>query len=159
MGHRSHSAAPMDSPSVRYRGRSQSPTGHRSLSPPEHRSIPYSHGYVHTTRYEIYPLETLRFIHRQDETCKGELTMRVLPPRLSRFGSRSATATPTGSPKKRQLPQIPAALKERVSQDLEERARFMRHRNRQSIYRSTGMGGEFAWTFLSTKGASNWCFK
>ncbi|XP_018373948.1 PREDICTED: regulating synaptic membrane exocytosis protein 2 isoform X1 [Trachymyrmex cornetzi] len=104
MGHRSHSAAPMDSPSIRYRGRSQSPTGHRSLSPPEHRSIPYSHGYVHTTR----------------------------------FGSRSATATPTGSPKKRQLPQIPAALKERVAQDFEERARFMRHRNRQSIYRSTG---------------------
>ncbi|KMQ94170.1 regulating synaptic membrane exocytosis protein 2, partial [Lasius niger] len=107
MSHRSHSAAPMDSPSVRYRGRSQSPTGHRSLSPPEHRSIPYSHGYVHTTR----------------------------------FGSRSATATPTGSPKKRQLPQIPAALKERVAQDLDERARFMRHRNRQSIYRSTGTGG------------------
>ncbi|XP_011873146.1 PREDICTED: regulating synaptic membrane exocytosis protein 2-like [Vollenhovia emeryi] len=106
MGHRSHSAAPMDSPSVRYRGRSQSPTGHRSLSPPEHRSIPYSHGYVHP-----------------------------------RFGSRSATATPTGSPKKRQLPQIPAALKERVAQDFGEPTRFMRHRNRQSIYRSTGMGG------------------
>lgn len=52
IGHRSHSAAPMDSPSVRYRGRSQSPTGHRSLSPPEHRSIPYSHGYVQTTRYK-----------------------------------------------------------------------------------------------------------
>lgn len=61
---------------------------------------------------------------------------------LFRFGSRSATATPTGSPKKRQLPQIPAALKERV-QDFEERARFIRHRNRQSMYRSTGMGGEF----------------
>ncbi|XP_043284351.1 uncharacterized protein Rim isoform X2 [Venturia canescens] len=112
MGHRSHSAAPMDSPNIRYRGRSQSPTGHRSLSPPEHRSIPYPHGYM--------------------------------PPR---FGSRSATATPTGSPKKRQLPQIPAnlhaALKERVTQDLEERARFMRHRNRQvhTTYRSTGMGG------------------
>ncbi|XP_024870617.1 regulating synaptic membrane exocytosis protein 2 [Temnothorax curvispinosus] len=108
MGHRSHSAAPMDSSSVRYRGRSQSPTGHRSLSPPEHRSIPYSHGYVHTTR----------------------------------FGSRSATATPTGSPKKRQLPQIPAALKERVAQDFDERAiRFVRHRNRQLIYRGMGMGG------------------
>nr|XP_012225588.1 PREDICTED: regulating synaptic membrane exocytosis protein 2 isoform X2 [Linepithema humile] len=105
MGHRSHSAAPMDSPSVRYRGRSQSPTGHRSLSPPEHRSIPYSHGYVHSTR----------------------------------FGSRSATATPTGSPKKRQLPQIPATMKERIAQDLEERARFMRHRSRP-MYRSTGMG-------------------
>lgn len=65
-----------------------------------------------------------------------------LPLLLFRFGSRSATATPTGSPKKRQLPQIPAALKERVTQDFEERARFMRHRNRQSIYRSTGMGGK-----------------
>ncbi|CAL7943219.1 unnamed protein product [Xylocopa violacea] len=109
MGHRSHSAAPMDSPSLRYRGRSQSPTGHRSLSPPEHRSMPYSsHGYV--------------------------------PPR---FSSRSATATPTGSPKKRQLPLIPMALKERAVQDLEERARFMRHRTRQvhTTYRSTGMGG------------------
>ncbi|XP_026667636.1 uncharacterized protein LOC108622897 isoform X14 [Ceratina calcarata] len=108
MGHRSHSAAPMDSPSLRYRGRSQSPTGHRSLSPPEHRSIPYSHGYV--------------------------------PPR---FSSRSATATPTGSPKKRQLPLIPTALKERAAQDLQDRARFMRHRNRpvHNTYRSTGMGG------------------
>ncbi|XP_015120560.1 regulating synaptic membrane exocytosis protein 2 [Diachasma alloeum] len=112
MGHRSQSAAPMDSPNLHYRGRSQSPTGHRSLSPPEQRSIPYSHGYM-----------------------------------PARFGSRSATATPTGSPKKRQLPQIPAklhaALKERVAQDLEERARLMRHRNRQmhTTYRSTGMGG------------------
>ncbi|XP_046485898.1 regulating synaptic membrane exocytosis protein 2 isoform X14 [Neodiprion pinetum] len=112
MGHRSHSAAPMDSPSVHYRGRSQSPTGHhRSLSPPEHRTVPYSHGYG------------------------------------SRFGSRSATATPTGSPKKRQLPQIPAnlhaALKERVTQDLEERTKFIKHRTRQfhTTYRSTGMGG------------------
>ncbi|XP_076639430.1 rab3 interacting molecule isoform X8 [Colletes latitarsis] len=108
MGHRSHSAAPMDSSSLRYRGRSQSPTGHRSLSPPEHRSMPYSHSYVST-----------------------------------RFCSRSATATPTGSPKKRQLPIIPAALKERASQDLEERNRFMRPHNRQvhTTYRSTGMGG------------------
>ncbi|XP_012284528.2 regulating synaptic membrane exocytosis protein 2 [Orussus abietinus] len=111
LGHRSHSAAPMDSASIPYRGRSQSPTGHRSLSPPEHRSILYSHAYG------------------------------------PRFGSRSATATPTGSPKKRQLPQIPAnlhaALKERVAQDLEERTRFIKHRNRQvhTTYRNTGMGG------------------
>ncbi|XP_076247593.1 rab3 interacting molecule isoform X4 [Calliopsis andreniformis] len=105
MSHRSHSAAPMDSPSLRYRERSQSPTGHRSLSPPEHRSMPYSHGYV-----------------------------------PSRFASRSATATPTGSPKKRQLPLAP---KERAAQELEERTRFMRHRTRQvhTTYRSTGMGG------------------
>ncbi|XP_032455052.1 regulating synaptic membrane exocytosis protein 1 isoform X14 [Nasonia vitripennis] len=115
LGHRSHSAAPMDSPSLHYRGRSQSPTGHRSLSPPDHRSIPYTSGYMSASNFY-------------------------------RIGSRSATATPTGSPKKRQLPQIPAnlhaALKERVAQDLEERARFIRHRNRpmHTFYRS-GMGG------------------
>ena len=64
---------------------------------------------------------------------------------FSRFSSRSATAPPTGSPKKRQLPLIPSALKERAAQDLEERARFMRHRSRQvHTYRSTGMGGERA---------------
>lgn len=73
----------------------------------------------------------------------------------SRFQSRSATATPTGSPKKRQLPQVPhtsnsrSALRERLVQDFEERGvgRFSRHRARQThhqhqqTYRSTGMGG------------------
>ncbi|XP_058801832.1 uncharacterized protein LOC131670334 isoform X2 [Phymastichus coffea] len=108
LSHRSHSAAPMDSPMLHYRGRSQSPTGHRSLSPPDHRGMPYSPGYI-----------------------------------SARFASRSATATPTGSPKKRQLPQIPATLnatlKERVAQDFEERARYLRHRHRplHSIYRGS----------------------
>uniref|UniRef100_A0A8W7PNK0 C2 domain-containing protein n=1 Tax=Anopheles coluzzii TaxID=1518534 RepID=A0A8W7PNK0_ANOCL len=71
-----------------------------------------------------------------------------------RFQSRSATATPTGSPKKRQLPQVPhmsrnAAIRERFIQDFEERSggRFARHRGRQShhqpTYRSTGMGGRW----------------
>ncbi|XP_055680210.1 regulating synaptic membrane exocytosis protein 2 isoform X3 [Lutzomyia longipalpis] len=71
-----------------------------------------------------------------------------------RFQSRSATATPTGSPKKRQLPQVPQAsrnaiIRERLAQDFEERpggGRFARHRVRhsqhhQQTYRSTGMGG------------------
>ncbi|XP_059618356.1 regulating synaptic membrane exocytosis protein 2 isoform X5 [Phlebotomus argentipes] len=71
-----------------------------------------------------------------------------------RFQSRSATATPTGSPKKRQLPQVPqgsrnAAIRERLAQDFEDRpggGRFARHRVRhgqhhQQTYRSTGMGG------------------
>ncbi|XP_014219658.1 regulating synaptic membrane exocytosis protein 2-like [Copidosoma floridanum] len=112
LSHRSHSAAPMDSPSLCYRGRSQSPTGHRSLSPPDHRSIPYSSGYA-------------------------------MP---ARFGSRSATATPTGSPKKRQLPQIPgnlhAALKERAIPDFDG-TRFLRHRNHRPMhnyYGGRGMG-------------------
>ncbi|XP_076380848.1 rab3 interacting molecule isoform X4 [Megalopta genalis] len=106
MSHRSQSAAPMVASSLRYRGRSQSPTGHRSLSPPEHRSMPYSHSYVST-----------------------------------RFASRSATATPTGSPKKRQLPMIPAMLKERVDQDLQERVTFMRHHNRPVHTYGSSMGG------------------
>lgn len=69
----------------------------------------------------------------------------------SRFQSRSATATPTGSPKKRQLPQVPqssrsANLRERLNQDFDERSgRFARYRMRQGqhpqTYRSTGMGG------------------
>lgn len=70
----------------------------------------------------------------------------------SRFQSRSATATPTGSPKKRQLPAVPqssrsANLRERLNQDFDERSgRFARYRMRQGplpqTYRSTGMGGE-----------------
>ncbi|XP_043476494.1 regulating synaptic membrane exocytosis protein 2 [Leptopilina heterotoma] len=97
LSHRSHSAALMDS--HHYRRRSQSPTGHRSLSPPDHRSVPYSHSYM-----------------------------------AARFTSRSATATPTGSPKKRQLPQIPQnlqiALKDRGVGDFTDRARFIKHRSR-----------------------------
>ncbi|XP_059618331.1 regulating synaptic membrane exocytosis protein 2 isoform X2 [Phlebotomus argentipes] len=73
---------------------------------------------------------------------------------LSPPDDRSATATPTGSPKKRQLPQVPqgsrnAAIRERLAQDFEDRpggGRFARHRVRhgqhhQQTYRSTGMGG------------------
>lgn len=73
----------------------------------------------------------------------------------NRFQSRSATATPTGSPKKRQLPQIPPAanrsvMRDRLTQDFDERSggRFSRYRTRQThhthhqaTYRSTGMGG------------------
>ncbi|XP_042862005.1 regulating synaptic membrane exocytosis protein 2-like isoform X3 [Penaeus japonicus] len=74
-----------------------------------------------------------------------------------RMPSRSATATPTGSPKKRQLPQIPSALQlssrdkvtqqhsymERSSQDLEERARQMKMRMQQmQSFRPGGSGSD-----------------
>lgn len=87
-----------------------------------------------------------------------------------RFQSRSATATPTGSPKKRQLPQVPGqgggatssrsanVFRDRFSQDFDDESGnvsgngggggngngFSRHRSRQAhqqTYRSTGMGG------------------
>ncbi|XP_031621686.1 regulating synaptic membrane exocytosis protein 2 isoform X2 [Contarinia nasturtii] len=91
-----------------------------------------------------------------------------------RSQSRSATATPTGSPKKRQLPQVPQNSmsagsstnrmvlrdRDRLMQDFEERGigRFSRYRTRQphhhshhqQTYRSTGMGGwERCYTGLS----------
>ncbi|XP_021924276.1 regulating synaptic membrane exocytosis protein 2-like isoform X3 [Zootermopsis nevadensis] len=115
MGQRSHSAAPTDSPSLHSRSRSKSPRrmgDHRSLSPPE--------GRMH--------------LHGQS------IPSHAYVPRFS----RSATATPTGSPKKRQLPQIPHALqkvlKERVTQDLEDRARMMKQRMQMMQgTRSSGM--------------------
>lgn len=128
VGQRSHSAAPSDSPSMHHsRSRSKSPRrmgDHRSLSPPEGRTF-----------------------------CPEYDTMMPTHAYGPRFQSRSATATPTGSPKKRQLPQVPQvlqrALKERVSQDLEERAnsKMQRMKSAQTKYRSTGMGGKFLLNF------------
>lgn len=91
MGQRSHSAAPTDSPSLHSRSRSKSP---RRMG--EHRSLSPPEGRMH---HHGQPIPSHAYV-----------------PRFS----RSATATPTGSPKKRQLPQIPQALqkalKERVTQ-------------------------------------------
>lgn len=96
-GQRSHSAAPCDSPRMHMsRSRSKSP---RRSATDYHRSLSPP-----DCRLSDYAPTTYK---------------------LSRFQSRSATATPTGSPKKRQLPQVPQALaralQERVSQDLEEK--------------------------------------
>ena len=68
-----------------------------------------------------------------------------------KFQSRSATATPTGSPKKRQLPKVPqisrnAAIRDRLMQDFEDRSTGRRHRGARQQhmpqYRSTGQGGK-----------------
>ncbi|XP_063224160.1 regulating synaptic membrane exocytosis protein 2 [Bacillus rossius redtenbacheri] len=116
MSQRSHSAAPTDSPSMHSRSRSKSP---RRMS--DHRSLspPEARGH-HMPSHAYVP----------------------------RFSSRSAAATPTGSPKKRQLPQIPhtlqKALKERMTQDMEERARMMKTRMKlMQDYRTSGMGGRW----------------
>ncbi|XP_076254332.1 rab3 interacting molecule isoform X5 [Rhynchophorus ferrugineus] len=78
------------------------------------------------------------------------------PPAVgSRFQSRSATATPTGSPKKRQLPQVPHALvrtlQERVAQDLEDRSVGCNNRRGKYVhtYRSTGSSWERRYSGLS----------
>lgn len=93
-GQRSHSAAPCDSPSTHVsRSRSKSP---RCSATDHHRSL-------------------------SPPDCRRVTTAVTYG--ATRFQSRSATATPTGSPKKRQLPQVPQALakalQERVTQDLE----------------------------------------
>lgn len=72
----------------------------------------------------------------------------------SRFQSRSATATPTGSPKKRQLPQVPNTLArdlhDRVVQDFEDRPQRQRGvRYQVPTYRISGSGWERRYSGLS----------
>lgn len=117
---RSHSAAPCESPSV-HMSRSRSKSPRRSAT--DHRSL-----------------------SPPDVRIPADYTPTGY--NMPRFQSRSATATPTGSPKKRQLPQVPhalaRALQERVAQDLEERGN-RGHRVRYMhahTYRSTGSGWE-----------------
>nr|XP_043068002.1 regulating synaptic membrane exocytosis protein 2 isoform X1 [Drosophila bipectinata] len=154
LSQRSHSAAPSDSyhsggggggvPSggVGYGYRSTSPR-RGSLSPPDDRYIDYPVLPVHGS-----PNAPSAYQGPGGASSASAATQQ------QRFQSRSATATPTGSPKKRQLPQVPqtsrsAMLRDRLGQDFDERlasgGRFGRHRTRQphhqATYRSTGMGG------------------
>ncbi|CAB3238482.1 unnamed protein product [Arctia plantaginis] len=96
---RSQSAAGVARPN---RARSKSPR--RSLSPPNDRDWRYA-------------------VNEERGNDATRLPTHAYAPR---FQSRSATATPTTSPKKRQLPQIPhqsaqRAVRAQVSADLEER--------------------------------------
>lgn len=119
--------------SMSQRSQSAAPSDYRSdrrgsLSPPDDR---YMSG---SKDYPVLPLQ-----QQQSFTPK--------------FQSRSATATPTGSPKKRQLPKVPqisrnTAIRDRLMQDFEDRSTGRRHRGpRQGYhlpqYRSTGQGGDF----------------
>jgi regulating synaptic membrane exocytosis protein 2 len=116
-----------------HRSQSAAPSDYRgerrgSLSPPDDR---YMSG---SKEYPVLPLQ-----QQQSFTPK--------------FQSRSATATPTGSPKKRQLPKVPQisrnpAMRDRLMQDFEDRSMMgRRYRGRHAYhlpqYRSSGTGGEF----------------
>ncbi|EDV48663.2 LOW QUALITY PROTEIN: uncharacterized protein Dere_GG16745 [Drosophila erecta] len=154
LSQRSHSAAPSDGyhsssgggvggvPSYGYR--STSPR-RGSLSPPDDRYIDYPVLPVHGSSPNAPSVY---------QGPGGASSAAATASQQQRFQSRSATATPTGSPKKRQLPQVPqtsrsAMLRDRLGQDFDERlasgGRFGRHRTRQphhqATYRSTGMGG------------------
>ncbi|XP_026323576.1 regulating synaptic membrane exocytosis protein 2 isoform X2 [Hyposmocoma kahamanoa] len=110
------------------RARSKSPR--RSLSPPGDYSVHDGRGAM----------------------CAGRLPTHAYAPR---FQSRSATATPTTSPKKRQLPQIPhqntqQAVRAQVSADLEERKWIGPHHIGATLtYRSTPQGWERHYAGLS----------
>lgn len=80
ISHRSRSAAPTDSPSQHYRSRSKSPT-------------------MISDRRSLSPPD-YRYPGGVPSYRQGS----------SRFLTRSATATPTSTPKKRQLPQIPGTM-------------------------------------------------
>ncbi|XP_037945619.1 uncharacterized protein LOC119678050 isoform X2 [Teleopsis dalmanni] len=154
LSQRSHSAAPSDN----YHGvsgghgyyRSNSPR-RGSLSPPDERYIDYQVLPTHAAASTAYGVQSggsgAVVTGGTAAAATGATTQQT------RFQSRSATATPTGSPKKRQLPQVPqtsrsAMLRDRLGQEFDERiagSRFSRHRTRQphhqATYRSTGMGG------------------
>ncbi|KAL7021097.1 hypothetical protein ACKWTF_011753 [Chironomus riparius] len=117
--------------SMSHRSQSAAPSDYRSerrgsLSPPDDRYITSSKD------YPVLPLQQQQSFPQK-------------------FQSRSATATPTGSPKKRQLPKVPQisrnpAIRDRLMQDFEERSMGRsRYRVRQGYhipqYRSTGAGG------------------
>ncbi|XP_063633635.1 regulating synaptic membrane exocytosis protein 2 isoform X13 [Cydia splendana] len=113
------------------RARSKSPR--RSLSPPADRDGSW--------RYTVC-----------EEREATRLPTHAYAPR---FQSRSATATPTTSPKKRQLPQIPhqsgqRAVRAQVSADLEERKWIAPHHIGATLtYRSTPQGWERHYAGLS----------
>ncbi|XP_026726002.1 regulating synaptic membrane exocytosis protein 2-like isoform X2 [Trichoplusia ni] len=127
---RSQSAAGVARPA---RARSKSPR--RSLSPPADRD-----GWRYT-------------VNEDRGSDASRLPTHAYAPR---FQSRSATATPTTSPKKRQLPQIPhhqsgqRAVRAQVSADLEERKWIAPHHIGATLtYRSTPQGWERHYAGLS----------
>ncbi|XP_063374161.1 uncharacterized protein LOC134661872 isoform X2 [Cydia amplana] len=92
----------------------------------------------------------------RDRVCEErEATRLPTHAYAPRFQSRSATATPTTSPKKRQLPQIPhqsaqRAVRAQVSADLEERKWIAPHHIGATLtYRSTPQGWERHYAGLS----------
>lgn len=155
LSQRSHSAAPSEN------YRSNSPNRRGSLSPPDDRYGDYTSSSQQHQHGGAHHSSAGGGSHMQQQQQQSQQQSST------RFQSRSATATPTGSPKKRQLPKVPStgtagtsnrsAVHDRLVQDFESRGGVYRNsRNRarqtssahhhhqqhhQHTYRSTGMGG------------------
>ncbi|XP_045501999.1 regulating synaptic membrane exocytosis protein 2 isoform X3 [Colias croceus] len=134
-----------------YVARSQSAAGGRSVSPRRSLSPPNDR-------------DAYRYTVCEDRGDGARLPTHAYAPR---FQSRSATATPTTSPKKRQLPQIPhqntqRAMRAQVSADLEERKWIAPHHIGATLtYRSTPQGWERHYAGLSdselaSRGGGGW---
>ncbi|XP_060810367.1 regulating synaptic membrane exocytosis protein 2 isoform X2 [Amyelois transitella] len=133
---RSQSAAGVARPA---RARSKSPR--RSLSPPADAA-----GWRYTGAHPA-PRRPTPPDPEVNEERGGDGSRLPTHAYAPRFQSRSATATPTTSPKKRQLPQIPhhqgaqRAVRAQVSADLEERKWIAPHHIGATLtYRSTPQG-------------------
>ncbi|XP_014370648.2 regulating synaptic membrane exocytosis protein 2 isoform X5 [Papilio machaon] len=130
--------------------RSQSAAGARSKSPRRSLSPPSDRERDLGWRYTVCEERG----ERGGERGEGaRLPTHAYAPR---FQSRSATATPTTSPKKRQLPQIPhhpsngRTARAQVSADLEERKWIAPHHIGATLtYRSTPQGWERHYAGLS----------
>ncbi|XP_053600933.1 regulating synaptic membrane exocytosis protein 2 isoform X9 [Plodia interpunctella] len=119
---------------------------------------------ISASRGSVQPWRT----HKVSEDRGGDGSRLPTHAYAPRFQSRSATATPTTSPKKRQLPQIPhhqgtqRAVRAQVSADLEERKWIAPHHIGATLtYRSTPQGWERHYAGLSdselaARGGGGW---
>ncbi|XP_035704793.1 rab-3-interacting molecule unc-10-like isoform X2 [Folsomia candida] len=103
-----------------------------SSHPPHPRDAMGRRSLSATTQFRSKSPPKRPFSPLRNEISGDFVTTHPPPPRVL----RSATATPQGSPKKRQLPIVPPA-RERMSQEIDERARALKARMRSSLSASS----------------------
>ncbi|CAH1401562.1 unnamed protein product, partial [Nezara viridula] len=139
--------------------RDMSPQGRKSMMiqfgapiAEPHRKIPVnqrSHSAAPTDSPSVHTRSRSKSPHRSLSPPEYSYRRPVLPSHayVPRFTSRSATATPITSPKKRQLPQIPPhpthhpTYRDRVSYDVEDRPHTIKQRPRNVQHRGWSRHG------------------
>nr|XP_024220079.1 regulating synaptic membrane exocytosis protein 3-like [Halyomorpha halys] len=117
-----------------------------------HRKIPVnqrSHSAAPTDSPSVHTRSRSKSPHRSLSPPEYSYRRAVLPSHayVPRFTSRSATATPITSPKKRQLPQIPphpthhSTYRDRVSYDVDDRPHTIKQRPRNVQHRGWSRHG------------------
>nr|XP_024216296.1 regulating synaptic membrane exocytosis protein 2 isoform X4 [Halyomorpha halys] len=139
--------------------RDMSPQGRKSMMiqfgtpvAEPHRKIPVnqrSHSAAPTDSPSVHTRSRSKSPHRSLSPPEYSYRRAVLPSHayVPRFTSRSATATPITSPKKRQLPQIPphpthhSTYRDRVSYDVDDRPHTIKQRPRNVQHRGWSRHG------------------